>query len=207
MNFLVANKSDKNSTPVRRAARRMRWFFKAFNDQVKTCEATTGFSFQVDEEKIRQVFLNWVQVFEAQKPTDPEQKANYTTFAAATMLRELIQGSPVDVARKSAKQDLEQPALFWPEGYIYLMFCINVRAVVFEQEFGIICEPAPCLGDIKTWWSFRENVAQDSATAIGFFELFVGGSPNWATPGFFSARHAEQNSLNHYNKTQKTISK
>lgn len=207
MNSLIANKSDKNITPVRRAARRMRWFFKAFNEQVETCETTTGFSFDVDEERIREVFLNWVQVFEAQKPTDPTQKANYTTFAAATMLRELIQGGPVSVARKSANSDLEQPAHFWPEGYIYLMFCINVRAVVFEQEFGVICEPAPCLGDIKTWWSFRENVAQDSSTAIGFFELFVGGSPNWATPGFFSASHAEQNSLNHYNKSQKKIAK
>lgn len=207
MNSLVAKDRDKSKTPVRRAARRMRWFFKTFNEQVKTCETTTGFSFDVDEEKIREVFLNWVQVFEAQKPTDPEQKANYTTFAAATMLRELIHGSPVSVAHKSDNEDLDQPVYFWPEGYIYLMFCINVRAVVFEQEFGIICEPSPRLADIKTWWSFKENVARDTSTAIGFFELFVGGSPNWATPGFFSAPHAEQNALNHYNKTQKTIPK
>ncbi|MFK8033701.1 MAG: hypothetical protein AB8B94_06100 [Hyphomicrobiales bacterium] len=207
MNPLVTKKTDESVTPVRRAARRMRWFFKAFNEQVKTCEAKTGFSFKVDEDKIREVFLNWVQVFEAQKPSDPEQKANYTTFAAATMLRELIQGRPLSVLRELESSDKEQPAHFWPDGYIYLMFCIDVRAMVFEQEFGIICEPSPRVDDIKTWWSFKENAAQDASTAIGFFELFVGGAPNWSTPGFFSAEHAEQNSLEHYNKDQKTISK
>lgn len=207
MNSLVAKKSDESATPVRRAARRMRWFFKTFNEQVKTCETTTGLSFKVDEEKIREVFLNWVQVFEAQKPDDPAQKANYTTFAAATMLRELIQGQPLSVSNIPANANKEQPVYFWPEGYIYLMFCVNVRAVVFEQEFGVICEPSPYVEDLKTWWSFRENASRDTSTSIGFFELFVGGEPNWSTPGFFSAKHAEQNSLEHYNKTQKTISK
>ena len=29
------------------------------------------------------------------------------------------------------------------------------------------------VGSIKTWWSFRENIAEDKSTAIAFLDLFV----------------------------------
>jgi hypothetical protein len=44
--------------------------------------------------------------------------------------------------------------------------------------------------DLRSWWSFRENVREDRWSAIGFFDLFVGAEPNWLTPSIAADRPA-----------------
>ena len=37
---------------------------------------------------------------------------------------------------------------------------------------------------------------------MGFFELFVGDDPKWYMPDCFSPRHAEENALRFYKRSQ-----
>ena len=46
------------------------------------------------------------------------------------------------------------------------------------------------LGDLRTWWSFRENVFEDDSLAIAFLQLFAGVEPNWTTPSLFNPHDA-----------------
>ena len=41
---------------------------------------------------------------------------------------------------------------------------------------------------LKAPESFRENVAEDANTAIGFFDVFVGLEPEWQIPDSFRLR-------------------
>ena len=56
-------------------------------------------------------------------------------------------------------------------------------------DFDIEKHVSPNMEDVRTWWSFKENVEiEDPNLAIGFFDLFAGVEPNWTLPAFFSAR-------------------
>ncbi len=181
--------------PLRKVARRLRWFLEAFSSQTKEISSDTGVEFEIDRSQLRAVFMNWVKIFEAQKPTDPHEKSNYITFSAATMLMALIKGQPLRVVQMPENTNMQDPVYFWPEGYTYAAFCMNVRSAILLQEMDLKSEVAPEFDDIRVWWSFKENVGEDSASAISFFELFVGDTPNWSAPELFSARHAEENTL------------
>ncbi|QIE54184.1 hypothetical protein G5B40_01225 [Pikeienuella piscinae] len=47
--------------------------------------------------------------------------------------------------------------------------------------------PGAAFLDLRTWWSFRENFAEDSAVAVPFLELFAGDEPDWDRAGDQSA--------------------
>jgi len=186
---------ESEDRPLRKVARRLRWFLEAFSNQTREVSAEFGLEFEIDRAKLRSVFLSWVRNFEAQKPADARAKSNYITYSAATMLMELIKGQPLRIVRVPDEADVDRPAYFWPEGYAYLAFCMNVRSAVYVQELDLETGIAPEFDDIRTWWSFRENARENSATAIGFFELFVGDTPKWSTPELFSSSHAAENAL------------
>ena len=84
--------------------------------------------------------------------------------------------------------DLTNPAFFWPEGYVYVAFCLNIRALVLEQEFDERQTVVPALGELRTWWSFRENVERDPGLAVAFLDLFAGEEPHWTAPDVFTPR-------------------
>ena len=75
--------------------------------------------------------MEWVRAFDAQKPASPQDRRAYVGFAAGLMLRALIQQNPLSVV----VADAGNPAYFWPEGYVYVAFCLNVRAAVLAQDF------------------------------------------------------------------------
>jgi hypothetical protein len=52
-----------------------------------------------------------------------------------------------------------------------------------EQEFNRQININPNTEDLRTWWSFRENIAEDPSYAICFFDHFIGKEPNWSFPG------------------------
>ena len=59
-----------------------------------------------------------------------------------------------------------------------------LRALVLEEEFARAQQTSHEFESIQTWWSFRENVTEDSSTAIAFLDLFAGDEPNWIFPKF-----------------------
>lgn len=171
--------------PVRRSARRLRWFIASFISQVDMLSADTRIEYQIDRKKLTNSFFRWLRAFNDQKPDNPDLKFDYVGFAAGLMLRELIRQRPIQAIRLPEDADVDNPAYFWPEGYVYVAYCLNIRKAVLEQEFDVHTDVVPKLNEIRTWWSFKENVAEDPSTAFGFFDLFAGVNPNWVSPAIF----------------------
>ena len=178
---------SRSEIPVHKAAQRLRWFVESFTREVRNIEAQTGNRFQLDNDRLARVFVDWRDAFEEQKPDDPEAKQAYVGFAAGLMLRMLIRHEPVSVVEPHPGADRSDPAYYWPEGFIYVSFCLNVRGLVLETDFNVGQLPNETLADPTTWWSFRENVSEDSALAIAFLDLFAGDRPEWETPTLFTA--------------------
>lgn len=178
------------ATPdIRHAARRLRWFAASFHQQVEILSADSGVAFEIDDRALARVFLAWLRRFEAHKD-DARDLRDFTHFAAGAMLRELIRGAPLRAVRLPPDADSANPAYYWPEGYAYLAYCMNVCEAVLLQEFDARVALAPELDDIETWWSFRETTREDSRWAIAFFDKLSGVEPNWDAPELFFARHA-----------------
>jgi len=48
---------------------------------------------------------------------------------------------------------------------------------------------------LRTWWSYKENIAEMPGYAIAFLDKFLGGEPNWVMPDLASARAAVKRAL------------
>jgi len=104
------------------------------------------------------------------------------------MLKELIVKKPLEIIDMPKATDRDLPEYFWPEGFVYVSYCLNVRQSVLRQDFDTEPEPAPQFTDIRTWWSFKENVTEIPDYAIPFLDLFAGQEPNWTFPGSFTGK-------------------
>jgi len=187
--------------PVRRAIRRLRWFRHSFLDHVARMEADTGVAFDRDDKALSACFIEWLRAFEAQKPGSAASRRDYVGFAAGLMLRALIDKAPLSVRSLPEGADTTHPGYFWPEGYVYVAYCLNIRAAVLEQDFHEARDTAPALSEIRSWWSFRENVAEDPELAVAFLDLFAGEAPDWEAPGIFRERSVALNAPRFYART------
>jgi hypothetical protein len=174
--------------PLRYAIRRLRWFRQALQRQLDDLGAETGLTFAVDDQKLARIFVNWLREVDAQKPADSSARRSYFDFVSGLMLRDLLREMPLKAGTLPQGADAARPEFFWPEGFALTLFCLNVRAAVIEQEFNAETTLAPEFFSLRQWWSFKENVAQDSATAIGFFDVFAGNHPDWQMPDSFRHR-------------------
>lgn len=177
--------------PVRKRAQRLRWFIEVFEKQMAETANETGNSFDLDRARLAQVFSEWLDAFNAQKPHTPEDQRAYVGFAAGLMLRALLRHKPVTGYVK-AEGDTSNPAYFWSEGYLYVVFCLNVRGMVIEMDFEGEQSLSAELEDLRTWWSFKENVGEDPSLAIAFLDLFAGDTPEWETPDIFQSAGVDQ---------------
>lgn len=175
--------------PVRKAAQRLRWFARAFEAQTAQTSAETGHAFSIDTDRLSAAFAAWLKSFNLQKPDEADDRLAYVGFAAGLMLRELIIADPASVERISPDADPDTPAGYWPEGYLYVSFCLNVRGMVLEKDYNQPQVPSEDVRDVRTWWSFRENVSDAPSNAIAFLDLFAGVEPDWSTPALFRRRN------------------
>lgn len=176
--------------PVRRAVRRFRWFKRTFHEQTALISRASGVVYRVHDERLARVFVGWLRAFEAQKPAQELASASgdrrdYVAFASGLMLRQLVREKPLQLESAPVGCDASNPAYYWPEGYVYVAYCLNVRAAVLAQEFDATTDLAPDFDDIRAWWTFKENTAEDPSLAIAFLDLFAGEAPNWSTPSIF----------------------
>lgn len=178
--------------PLHKSAQRLRWFVGAFEEQMSRTSTETGNSYAVDQAALGAVFSDWLKSFNAQKPSDSADNPAYVGFAAGLMLRTLIRNAPVRLISEPAGADKTNPAYFWPEGYLYVAFCLNVREMVLESDFNGHQKPGSELTDTRTWWSFKENVEQDATLAIAFLDLFAGDEPEWSMPELFRSGRARE---------------
>lgn len=181
---------QQRSVPIRRAVRRVRWFLASFREHLAGVTARIDRDFRVDEARLTAAFVSWLRAFEAQKHKASDHRVEYVTFAAGLMLRELIHHEPLSARPRQDFVDFERVENFWPEGYVYVTYCLAVRDAVLEQDFSTRAGTHPFLRDLRTWWSFRENMGEDDNLAIGFLTLFSGEAPDWELPGVFAPKSA-----------------
>ncbi len=81
-------------------------------------------------------------------------------------------------------------ASWWPVGYMLTYFCIGMLKRTVREECALEVEAADALSQAAVWQSFRENIVEEPALAIAFFDKFMGLEPNWREPGFVANRPA-----------------
>jgi len=177
----------RDDMPIHKSAQKLSWFIDAFSHHVAAVSQATGNLYEIDDSKLTQTFANWVTYFEGQKPKSDTNNEAYVGFAAGLMLRALVDIDPARHVTRPDDADVSKPAYFWPEGYLYVSFCLMVRGLVLKEDYDRAQLSGDSLGSIKTWWSFRENIAEDKSTAIAFLDLFAGEEPNWTFPQIFRA--------------------
>lgn len=179
--------SQLNTTPdLSRRLRRLHFFDTHFRNHVTTLAARNGLSITVDTVRLTEAFLSWGETFARQRAAAEVNRRDYAIFSAGLLLSHLIQIAPVSVsaARRSART-AETPSsivAFWPEGFLYTGYCVNALDALLRQESGRGITPTAKLDDLRVWQSFRENAREDPTSVVGFFDLFVGCTPNWHWP-------------------------
>lgn len=174
--------------PLRIAVRRLHWFRQAFAQYAQLVGEEIGCEFALDQTILTGVFVRWLRAIRKQKPKHREERKDFFEFAAALMLRELNRTMPLSARSAPRLAPADTAAAFWPEGYVCTMFCIKVLTAAVEQEFHQHPEVGDAFHDLRHWWSYRENVAQDSSFAAGFLQLLMGHEPNWMMPDVFRTR-------------------
>jgi hypothetical protein len=174
--------------PLRIAVRRLRWFKLAFQKFVEATAGDLGCTFEVDDVKLAAAFMRWLDAIEIQRPSDKAERKAFFEFAAALMLRELTADPPIKAKGPATRAAADSAAAFWPEGYCCTLFCLSVHAAAMEQEFHDQTALDPAIDDLRHWWSFKENAAQDASFSSGFLQMLLGHQPNWVMPDVFRAR-------------------
>lgn len=187
---------------LRHRLRRLRWFRTTFRSSARAVSETYGLRFEIDETRLTRAFLDWIEIMEAQKRFARIDRADFIVFAAGLVLRELIRQDPVRVVAGLATPDESAPdpggveiVRFWPEGFLYTSYCVSAIAAIHEQEFGRAPGLDKCADDLRTWWSYRENVTEMPAYAVAFLDRFLGAEPNWVAPDDALSRRAMQLAL------------
>jgi hypothetical protein len=181
---------------LRHRIRHLRWFKSSFRRDALLIAAQRGVVLEIDDRRLTEAFLNWIEAFNLQKPNAALDRRDFSLFAAGLLLREFIKARPVEArflasASKAWTQDDQSSIIgFWPEGFLYTNYCLSVLNAVVQQEFGETLDLADAAGDLRSWWSYRENVRENPSMAIAFLDRFVGGEPNWRVPDVLESRAA-----------------
>ena len=174
--------------PLRIAVRRMRWFKAAFKKYVDAAATQLGCQFEIDQAKLADNFVLWLRAVEAQKPSDKAARREYFEFAAGLMLRELTSTMPITLLSPPTRAAPDSAAAFWPQGYVCTLFCLTIHGAAMEQEYRSRPDTSPDIADLRHWWSFRENIAEDSSFSLGFLQMLLGNQPDWMMPGVFRTK-------------------
>mgnify|MGYP006274308829 CR=1 FL=1 len=169
-------------------ARRFRTILWSFEKNIELLFRGTGLAAEVDHAALAEAFSRWRQAFDENKHLADVDRRDFTIFAAGMMLKELLAARPITAIVPDALGLPALPATLdhrlkrWPEGYAYTSFCLSVAAAVLGEMGDAEPAAAGIAEDPRFWDSFRENVAENPANAIAFFDMVVGLSPNWAAP-------------------------
>ncbi|QPC85959.1 hypothetical protein GA830_03830 [Mesorhizobium sp. NBSH29] len=182
--------------------RRLRWFNVTFRANAKAVAAAYGLRFDIDAARLTRAFLDWVEIMESEKRFAAVNRADFIVFTAGLVLRELIRQEPARATVVPLRAGVALPSekameivRFWPEGFLYTNYCVSVVSAIYEQEFGQAPAIDQCADDLRTWWSYRDNVAEMPSYAVAFLDRFLGAEPNWVAPGSAAARYAMQQAL------------
>jgi hypothetical protein len=166
-------------------AQRFRTVAASFRRNAELLLAGSAFGFEIDDEALARAFGEWHSNFAALKAEVRTDRRDLLIFAGGLKLKELFQHHPIAIRHRGVAvlhKTFPEAMTAWPEGYVYASYCFSVVAAVIEQEGLAALEPAAMADERQFWSSFRENVQEDARTAIGFFDLLCGLTPNWELP-------------------------
>ena len=181
---------------VRRRVRQLRWFKASFRQHAKLLGQHYGLAVGIDETRLTEAFLNWAERFSLDRRYADLDRRDFVVFTAGLLLRELFRLHPLkaeplaEAGVPAARNDVDWKLVHdWPEGFIATNYCLCMLSAVLEQE-GMSLTLPDLANDLRTWWSFRENVEEDPSQAIAFLDLFAGNEPNWFMPDSVASRAA-----------------
>ncbi|MCB1379091.1 MAG: hypothetical protein KDK89_12090 [Alphaproteobacteria bacterium] len=169
-------------------ARRFRTILWSFERNLELLFKDTGLVAAVDHAALAEAFSRWRQAFDQTKHLADIDRHDFIIYAAGLMLKELLATNPITaIGRKSEglpaiAAAADHPLQRWPEGYAYTSFCLSVAAAVLNEAGDSEPQAAKATDDPHFWDAFRENVAENPATAIAFFDMVCGLKPNWQAP-------------------------
>ena len=166
-------------------AKRFRTVASSFHRNAELLLAGSAFSFEIDDEALARAFGEWRRNFDELRDQVETDRRDLLVFAGGLMLKELFQHHPIEIKHRGVAvlhKSFPEAMTAWPEGYAYASYCFSVVAAVIEQEGLGALQPAANVEQRQFWSSFRENVQEDSRTAIGFFDLLCGLTPHWELP-------------------------
>lgn len=198
---LVSEGQVADVPDLRHRVRQLRWFKTSFRRHAELLGQLYAFSIRIDDARLTEAFLNWAERFSAEKSYAALDRRDFAFFNAGLLLRELLAVHPIEVRPlpddstvPSARTESWPIAHAWPEGFVCTNYCLNILAAVLEQEGMPLTLPAVA-DDLRTWWSYKENVAEDPAKAIAFLDLLTGNEPNWFMPESVTGRSAMKRAI------------
>ena len=173
-----------NEAGLAERAKRFRTVASSFHRNADLLFKGSAFGFEIDDEALARAFGEWRRNFDELRDQVQTDRRDLLIFAGGLMLKELFQHHPIEIKHRGVEVMKSCPDAMtaWPEGYAYASYCFSVVAAVIEQEGLGALQPAASTEERQFWTSFRENVKEDSRTAIGFFDLLCGITPNWELP-------------------------
>jgi hypothetical protein len=160
----------------------------AFRRNAALLLAGSAFSFEIDDEALARAFGAWRYGLDEVMEQAQSNRRDLLIFAGGMLLKELFQHRPLRIRPRGVAvlRSFPEAMTAWPEGYAYASYCFCVAAAGIEQEGLAALQPATAAQgtsqERQFWSSFRENVQEDARTAIGFFDLLCGVTPNWELP-------------------------
>lgn len=181
---------------IRYRVRQLRWFKTTFKQHARLIAQRYGLGYDIDDARLTEAYLNWTEAFSENLGFSDLDRRDFITFAAGLLVRELLRSEPAQglvstsVEARDVSEDATLPiARAWPEGFLYTNYCLCVLHIVLEQE-GVILTLPTLADDLRTWWSYRENVGEDASLAVPFLDLLIGNEPNWYFPASVVSRKA-----------------
>lgn len=175
---------------LRHRVRRMRTFEDLFARNLDQMNTLRGTAMTCDGTKLRAAFLTWLDNFGQTRPFAALNRRDFVFYSAGRMFAELIRHQVV-TADEGHRQSLD-PALIWPEGYVYANFCMGIALNVLAQDGEDAEQEFAILRDQRAWQSFRENARDNPDIAVAFFDLMLAQIPNWRIPQLVEHRHGMQ---------------
>jgi hypothetical protein len=182
-----ALESGTSAADLRHRLRQLRWFKKSFRHDATLISKRYGVPIEVDESRLAGAFLNWAEVFGAQRAYSAANRRDFVFLAAGLLLRELSRSRPVRTLDEWAGPPSKTQT--WPEDFIYANYCLCVLGAVLERE-GQPLDLGRLADDLRAWLSYREGGRVEASAAIAILDLFTGSEPNWWTPDSVLSRAA-----------------
>jgi len=212
MNPVVSNKPNHLSS-LGSDIRNLDWFIATFESYARSMETHIGRRFDFNEESLRLTYFDWIEQFESDaiKQYANDDYWDCVDYIAALGLTGLIRQNPLKLSSDEfVAEQLDPDKLvrlfglklrkvddipgiieFWPEGFVYVCFCITFINNLEQQKTGKTRRLNDDAFDLKRfWWTFKENVREDETAVVHFFDRILGNEPTPSKSNALEARRS-----------------